>query len=160
MTAPRPIARLLNGRPLAEDDWDGLRVLERRLVGDLGVKLQALHDWIATRPDLAGMVTLSEAGTTVLALEPGRRSDGSSEPWFVHPIMGDPKKRAAAAWFHDGLYAEGAPRAESDLAYWIIAGSGPEEHRVGPVRCWLGWVGVRAGGWWAYWKHERRRRAA
>lgn len=142
-----PTARLLNGRPLVEFIGGRKRELQRDFGVDLGVRLEALHEWDPKER----WIVPSESGTTTIWAPKGTVYNGASIPWLALPIMGAREKYEAASVGHDLLYDRQAPRRAADEAFWIIARSG-DEH-VGPVRGWLGWAGLRLGGWWAYWRN-------
>ena len=142
-------ARLLTERPQVEFDEDGERILSRPLIVDLGVTIQALHEW---RSDVVGT---SERWTTTISVPAGFIYNGASIPALAHPIMGDKELYEAASVFHDALYGWQAPRGLADLVFWIVARSGSKQ--VTPVRAWCGWAALRIGGWVAYRARGRER---
>ena len=61
---------------------------------------------------------------------------------------------------HDFLYwcpQGGMSRHRADMIWREVAGSG--QQRRGPVRRWLGWLGLLVGGWVAYRAAHRAREA-
>lgn len=143
-----PTARLLTGRPLVEIDADGLRVLARDLAVDLGCIVPELHDWRAAHPEHGRLVSMSEAVSTVIRVAAGFRYDGASLPFFALPILGPKEGFEVAGVVHDACYRFQVGRAVADRVFWIVARSGSRQ--VGPVRGFIGWLGLRVGGWVAY----------
>ena len=128
------------------------------LVVDLGVFVSELHAWEAeTRPGwrLDWRVRESGAHTTIIRVPADFIYNGASIPTLAQLFMGARELYEIAGCIHDFLYRFGAPRYIADRIFWIIARSG--EKRVNPTRAWLGWAGVRVGGWVPYGKHARRR---
>lgn len=138
-----PTAHLLSERPKVRFRTDGRRELLGDLVVDLGQLVPKLHG--------ESWASLSPTETTVLTIPKGFVYDGASIPWWAYPLMGAKERYEVGGVVHDFLYREQAPRRPSDNVFWIIARSGTEH--VGPVLGWLGWAGLRVGGWWSYWKH-------
>lgn len=134
------------------------RKLYAELVGDMGVRVNELHEWEAeTRPGwrLDWRVRESGVRTTVLRIPAGLIYDGASIPTLAQLFMGPRELYEIASAFHDPLYQWGAPRGAADQVFWIVARSGAKH--VNLVRGWLGYAGVRVGGWVSYDKHARRR---
>jgi len=134
------------------------RRLYSELVGDMGIRLNQLHEWEAeTRPGwrIDWRIRESGTGTTIIRIPAGLIYDGASIPALAQTFMGARELYEVASAFHDPLYQWGAPRGASDEAFWIVARSGAKQ--VNPTRAWLGWAGVRIGGWVPYGKHARRR---
>jgi hypothetical protein len=149
-------AHLLSG-PL--DDIrldDGRRRLQADLVVDLGVRVGELHVWAylvghhdnATTADWRVSPGHAAApGTTQIRVPAGFETDYSSVPgpaWFV----GRFDQHDIAGVVHDALYRWGAPRAAADRVWRIIARSG--KRHVNAVQGFLGWAGLRVGGWVAW----------
>lgn len=127
---------------------DARRVLVDDLTVDMGVRLSGLELWAEDRR-LTDRVCLSTlATTTVIRIPAGFDYDGASIPWWAIPILGPKEEYECAGAIHDALYRWQAPRDLADEAFWIIARSGSK--RVTPFRGWLGWAGLRLGGWIAY----------
>lgn len=118
---------------------DGRRRLVRPLVIDLGVDLGLGEG------DFAGFEL--EAGATRVTVPTGFITDFSSVPagarWLYRFDAVD-----LAGCCHDLAYRVGVPRDVADRVWKIIATSG--RRRVGRVRGWLGWMGLRVGGGFAY----------
>jgi hypothetical protein len=134
-------ARLISPQPLEQRRKDGRRILQAPVVVDLGV----------TMPGLWGCdgVSVSEVGLrTVVTVPKGFDTDWSSIPIPALLIMGDSTRYDIAGIVHDWLYRVGAPRRESDRAWRLIARSGAQH--VSAVRGFLGWAGLRIGGWVSY----------
>jgi len=136
--------------------------INRRMAAELtinvGVAIPELREWEAeTRPGWRIDWRISEAhdGTTVIRVPAGFVYDGASISPILQTFMGPRELYEIAAAVHDYLYRMGAPRAAADRVFRIIASSG--EKHVNPARAWLGWAGVRVGGWVPYGKHARRR---
>ena len=140
-----PTARLLSGPPLVEFRPDGLRVLQRELVVDVGQLVPELHRWSQNEARL----WVSEAGTTVLRVHEGFVYDGASLPSLavVRWVMGPKERYEVAGALHDPLYRWQAPRGPADRVFWIVARSGVG---VSGAQGWAGWAALRVGGWWAY----------
>ena len=70
-------------------------------------------------------------------------------PGFINFFLTDQVKTARAAVVHDYLYREHIlTRAESDAIYYDAL----REEGVNLVGAYLGWAGLRVGGWLA-WSH-------
>lgn len=119
---------------------NGQRKLVRDLVIDLGVTLDLGRD------DYEGF-TRSQAGTTVVTVPEGFETDFSSIPFFARALYRFDSVDLAGCC-HDRAYRVGVPRQAADRVWEIIATSG--RRRVGKVRGWLGWLGLRVGGGFAY----------
>jgi len=65
-----------------------------------------------------------------------------ARPWFRFDAVD------LAGCCHDLAYRVRVPRREADKIWQIVATSG-NRHVSGP-RGWLGWLGLRIGGWAAY----------
>jgi len=145
-----PSAKLLSDRPLVEFDDDGNRVLQRTLKVDLGQALSALHRW----GKHADAITMSKTGTTVLTVREGFVYNGASF-WLARAFLGRRELYEAAACLHDQLAQWVAPRGASDEVFRIVSCSGRG------VKNWqarAAWIGLRLGGWVAWWGHRRRQR--
>lgn len=124
------------------------RLLES-VSADLGIHLRALHAWAREHRDQsAGLVKVSRQKTTVVRVVQGLDTDFSSIPLLAQLVLGSKDHYRLAGLIHDKLYRVQAPRAASDRVWWIVARGGSS--RVGPVRGFLGYLGLRIGGWWAY----------
>lgn len=133
----------------------GRRKLQADLQVDLGVFVQELHAWDARGEH----VWLSAERTTVLCIPAGTTSDYSSIPSVLPQwVVGRWDQHDIAGFAHDWLYQLGAARAVADRVWRIIARSG--DRHVNPVQGWLGWAGIRVGGWKAYRAHARNRGVA
>jgi len=119
---------------------DGRRRLVRDLVIDLGVTLEIGDDEYPA-------FTRSQAGTTVVTVPEGFITDFSSIPPFARAFYRFDSVDLAGCC-HDLAYRVGVPRPLADRIWEIVATSG--RRRVGRVRGWLGWLGLRAGGWVGY----------
>jgi hypothetical protein len=89
-----------------------------------------------------------------IVIPAGTITDYSSIPqvvaWLVRWSRVD-----VAGVVHDYLYQTGSrPRAEADAIWRTVARSG--ECRANRVQGWLGWAGLRVGGWWAWRKHRKK----
>jgi hypothetical protein len=156
-------ARLLSGSPaikLTGELIDGFpaRVCLDECAVDLGVRVQELHDWAAEN-HYSGVsdwyVAASFAANTVLRTPKGFRYNGASISVVLQLVMGDRENYEDASRFHDELYQLGAPRGAADQVFWTIARSGSKQ--VGAERAWLGWAGLRIGGWHAWNSHGERK---
>lgn len=137
-------ATLLSGRPLVEIGADGLRVLARDLVVDLGQHVLELGEVDGVEHSIR---------STVVTVPAGFVYDGASLPWWSRPVLGPDERWECAGLCHDWCYRRQAQRAASDFVFWLIARSG--SRHTGPVRGALGWAGLRVGGWWAYRRYSR-----
>ncbi len=135
-----PTARLLTGRPLVEFDDDGRRVLAREVSVDLCERVACLDAFAVLSPDQ----------TTILTVPAGFVYDGASIPSLavLSWVMGPRERFETAGLLHDWCYRVQVARDVADYVFWLVARSGSKH--VGPVRAWLGWAGVRVGGWRAY----------
>ena len=133
-------ARLLSGQPATRRTPEGRRVLLEPLVVDLGVLEFSLHEFPS--------VAMSEMGATVITVPAGFDTDFSSIPVALAWVLGDWRKYDLAGVVHDWLYRIGADRLVADRVWRRVARSG--DFAVGPVRGFLGWAGLRVGGWVAY----------
>ncbi|MGH0031508.1 MAG: DUF1353 domain-containing protein [Myxococcota bacterium] len=155
-------ARVVKGRPLRmEDAENGYDRLLARVVIDLGELLPIDH----SRYDGFSVERIGRRRVTHVTVDPGFETDWSSIPALVQSrlLLGPKRRYRFAGLGHDKAYRVGIPRGPADRVWWIIAKSGPtESEQVGPVRSWLGWAGIRLGGWWAYMRrrHEREARGA
>ena len=132
MTTARRVSDLLRVDRLD----DGNRRLVRDLVIDLGVTLDIPDD------EYPGF-TRSQAGTTVVTVPEKFVTDFSSIPGFAR-ILYRFDAVDLAGCCHDLAYRLGVPRPIADKIWVIVATSG--RRRVGRVRGWLGWLGLRLGG--------------
>jgi hypothetical protein len=133
-------ARLLTPPPIVRFDGDtGRRVLAETVGVCLGRHVLDLGQ--------VGGVEHHTSGTRIYVPQ-GFEYDGASIPWFAEPVMGARELYEVAGLLHDALYRWQAPRGPSDYVFWLVARSG--SRHVGPVRGWLGWAGLRVGGWVAY----------
>lgn len=148
-------ATLVSGYPQVEDlPWSVKVRLREDLRIDLGVRVDPLHEWAATRlaREWARVVERSRADTTLVTVPAGTVSDGSSIPLLAQIVMGDRARWKLAGYVHDLLYQLKAPRRPADEVWRIVAesGSADGQRHVRPVRAYLGWLGLRAGGWIVY----------
>ena len=121
----------------------GRRVLLGSLTVDLGVQIPGVDHF----PGIASW-EMGESWHTVVTVPMGFDTDFSSIPSLLMPVLGDYRKFDVAGVIHDFAYRVGVPRRKADRMWRIIARSGDEQ--VGKVRGFLGWAGLRVGGWWAY----------
>jgi hypothetical protein len=119
---------------------DGRRRLVRDLVIDLGAALD-LPD------DAYSGFTRSRAGTTVVTVPEKFVTDFSSIPGFARFLYRFDAVDLAGCC-HDLAYRVGVPRDVADEIWRIVATSG--RRRVGNVRGWLGWAGLRVGAGLSY----------
>jgi len=128
---------------------DGCRRLVRDLVIDLGVDLGLGNDRHKG-------FSVSAAGTTRVTVHEGFVTDFSSVPGLARALYRFDAVDLAGCC-HDLAYSVGVERGVADRVWQIVATSGTR--KVGRVRGWLGWLGLRVGGLWAY-RGQARRRAA
>ena len=140
-------ARIISGPLQDERRDDGRRVLLRSLAISLGVYMPEL--------DRVPGVELVMWRDTIVTVPAGFDTDYSSIPRLALVIMGDWTRHDLAGVAHDWLYRTQAQRAAADRVWWIVARSG--ERHVDPVQGFLGWLGLRAGGWVAYRARGRER---
>ena len=145
-------AFLLSERPLVRFNEDGDRKLQEDLVVDLGVRVPELHRWYEREQLTNDCISVSKSGTTIVKVPAGLIYDGASIPWWSRPVIGSKEKYEVAAVIHDAFYLWQVPRAIADHVFWLISRSGSKS--VNRARGWLGWAGLRLGGWWAYWKYQ------
>lgn len=80
----------------------------------------------------------------------GFEYDGSSVPWGARNIV-DRRKVRIAGLVHDYLYRyQPLTRAKADQVWRIVAQMGDVGTRANVIQGWLGWVGLRMGGWIAW----------
>lgn len=135
-------ARVTSGQPPFRRLDDGARVLLESVSVDLGEYVEELH--ASTQYG----ATESPEGTTVVTVPAGFITDFSSIPSWAGWFMGPKSRYDFAGIVHDWLYRRGAPRGVSDDIWRHIARSGREH--VGPVHGMVGWIALRAAGWWPY----------
>jgi hypothetical protein len=128
---------------------DGRRRLLRAFDVDLGERVMedASYDGVSA----------SRSGTTVISVPEGFDTDFSSIPALGRWFMGRWDRHDIAGVIHDYLYRIGVPRRAADRAWRIVAEAGTRN--VGAVRGFLGWAGLRIGGWVAYRKRAQEREA-
>lgn len=98
---------------------------------------------------------LTVEGTEFIVKE-GFITDFSSWP---ADLIANFKKTDVAGVFHDHFYYYGVlSRRESDRLWRVIAQMG--ECSVNPLQAWLGWLGLRIGGWVRWRAHAKRRGSA
>jgi len=110
-----------------------------------------LGDWVYGIY-LSPGVSISDRQTMIVTVPAGFDTDFSSVPGWALSLMGEYDRHDLAGVIHDWLYRVRAPREAADRVWWIVARSGLR--RVGPVRGWMGWVGLRLGGRLAYRSHS------
>lgn len=72
-------------------------------------------------------------------------------PGFIHFLLGDKLETARAALVHDFLYKTGSvSRKEADTIYYEAL-----RDNINIFGSFLGWLGVRVGGWIAWKKHRK-----
>ncbi|MDX2378536.1 MAG: DUF1353 domain-containing protein [Acidimicrobiia bacterium] len=118
----------------------GQRQLVRDLVIDLGVDLEIGDD------NYDGFTT-SDAPTTVVTVPKCFVTDFSSIPHVARPLFRFDAVDLAGCC-HDLAYRVGVPRSTADRIWRIVATSG--SRKVGPIRGFLGWLGLRIGAGFAY----------
>jgi len=134
------------GEPLRTDRLhDGRRQLVRELVVDIGEDLPIHADGFKVR---------ATPRRIIAHVPKGFDTDYSSVPALARPVMGRWDRHDIAGVVHDFAYRRGVRRVLADRVWWIIARSG--NRRLGPVRGFLGWTGLRLGGWLAYRKIQAR----
>jgi len=134
---------------------DGRRLLLRDLIVGLGYvdpELVPFHD---SKSGAAGLGPRNSQYGTIIRVPTGFDTDYSSVPVLGRLVMGRWDRHDIAGVVHDWLYRVGAPRSSADTAWRTIATSGTR--RVGPVRGFLGWAGLRLGGWVSYRSRARER---
>jgi hypothetical protein len=119
--------RLISGRLQTERLENGRRSLLRALVVEVdGVRIE---------------------------VPPGTDTDFSSIPWIARMLVKWSRVDIAGV-VHDWLYRTGdLSRARADTIWRLVALAG--EHHANWLQAWLGWLGLRAGGWWAWCRHRR-----
>lgn len=137
-------ATLLSGPLQTERRSDGRRVLLRDLVVALGENLGLGRN---IYPGF-GIQQHKQMFETVVTVPKGFDTDYSSIPWFAWAVMGRWDRHDLAGVCHDYAYRMQVPRPRADHIWQIVATSG--QRRVGPVRGFVGWLGLRLGGWAAY----------
>ena len=156
----------LQSRLLVERLPSGRRVLLKPLEIDLG---QNFGLW--SPPGVFSREVEGGKRTTWVIVPDGFETDYSSiDGWpvglFVSVIsvvtLGivrlEKHRSDVAGVVHDWLYAIGAPRGVADRIWRHVARSGGEDDaHQGPVSAFVGWAGLRLGGWVAYRQHARRR---
>lgn len=118
----------LIGKPLQTERLDNGR---RRLLRDLVV-------------EVAGKDYTVPAGT---------ETDFSTIPWFGRTLVHWSKVDVAGV-VHDWLYQTGCVgRARADTVWRLVALAG--EHHANGFQAWVGWAGLRIGGWYAWDRYRR-----
>lgn len=121
---------------------NGKRRLVRDLVIDLGEDVGLGDD------RYRGFSLSSEPnGGTRVTVHAGFETDFSSVPAFARALYRFDSVDLAGCC-HDLAYRVQVPRPVADRVWEIVATSGTR--RVGRVRGFLGWAGLRLGGRWAY----------
>jgi hypothetical protein len=144
-------AVVISGQPQSErEPVTGRRILLRELVVSLGIPISELER-IHPSVRVAG-------GTTIMIIPKGFDHDWSSIPTLLKPVMGDDRLYDIAGIVHDWLYRIGIERRVADQVWLHVARSG--ERHVGPIRGWLGYAGLRLGGWAAYRRIRKQREAS
>jgi len=155
-------SRLLSAPLRTDRQPDGRRRLVRPFAIALGYRDELLAPFDAAvrarslrliPPELREILELEPP--TALLIPAGFDTDFSSIPVLARSVMGRWDRHDIAGVAHDWLYRVGAPRASADRAWRAIARSG--HRRLGPVRGFLGWSGLRVGGWAAYRARARDR---
>lgn len=86
----------------------------------------------------------------------GAETDFSSIPWFGRFLVRWSKVDLAGV-LHDWLYQTGSTTRDRADAIWrLVALAG--EHHANAFQAWVGWLGLRLGGWVA-WDRYRQRQA-
>jgi len=144
-------AVVIKGQPQSErEPTTGRRILLRNLIVSLGIVFPELKNFHAS---------LSVAADTIIVIIPkGFDHDWSSIPTLLKPVMGDDRLYDIAGIVHDWLYRIGVQRRIADQIWRHVARSG--ERHVGPIRGWLGFAGLRLGGWVAYRQIRKQREAS
>ena len=88
-------------------------------------------------------------GILRIVVPKGFRTDFSSVPRLALGIMPRWDQTDLAGVVHDYLYKIQYPRQLADAIWRFI------QSRNGRAQAWLGWLGLRVGGWWAYRKHGK-----
>lgn len=152
-----PKALVTSGPPQVEI-IDGRRVLSRDLEVDLGARFEELELWAAFTGHDSGpdwCIAHSPEGTTIVRVRKGFNYDGASIPGLAQDLVMGPKENyEIAGCVHDMLYRLQAPRGVSDGVFRWIARSGVK--CVGAVRGFVGWLTLRAFGWWAYMENGKK----
>ena len=107
---------------------------------------------------IRNLVVKLEGGTKITVPD-GFETDFSSIPAFARSFI-DWSRVDIAGVVHDFLYwcpQRGIDRKSADGIWREIAGAG--ERRANWFQQWLGWTGLRIGGWWAF-RNARRAREA
>ena len=97
-------------------------------------------------------------GTTIAVVN-GFETDFSSIPRFARSFI-DWSRVDIAGVVHDFLYwcpQKGISREQADTVWREMAGAGA--HHANWFQRWLGWIGLRLGGWWAH-RNARKAREA
>lgn len=121
---------------------DGRRELVRPLEIGLGEDLAVDHPCFPTEDRGEG-----RGPETVAVVPRGFRTDFSSIPGLARWLYRFSKVDLAGV-VHDLAYRVGVDRRVADSMWRIVAESG--RTRVGPLRGWLAWAGLRIGAWPAY----------
>ncbi len=95
-------------------------------------------------------------GVLQIEVPAGFETDFSSVPRVARLFMPRFSKLDLAGVIHDRLYEQGYPRVMADQIWRYIAA---QTEGGNAVQRWLGWSGLRAGGWVAYRQHRKRRAA-
>lgn len=138
-------ATVISGPLQDEREENGRRVLLRELIVSLNGSLPTLKG-------IKGIRVLKRH--TMITIPKGFDTDYSSIPWFALSIMGPWQDHDIAGVVHDYLYKKQAPRKVADQIWRITASSG--KRHVGPIRGFLGYLGLRVGGWKAYNSYKKR----
>lgn len=146
MTWARVISEPIQSEDLGDDRYRMLRAL----VVDLGLNFVAGYSGFRHSE-----VKVGRPLSTIATVPKGFETDFSSIPLWSQPILLGPKSRyRVAGAVHDLAYLVGVPRRLADRIWRHVARSG---EGVGPVRGFLGWLGLRLGGWVAWRRHKRAR---
>ncbi len=121
---------------------DGRRKLLRPLTVNLGYLIDVDHRLYP------GVRRLK--GCTVITVPEDSETDFSSVPRFARFFMRWDRVDIAGV-LHDHLYGIQFPRRQADIAWRTVARAG--QQHLGPVAAYLGFAGLRVGGW-AAWDSE------
>jgi hypothetical protein len=107
--------------------------------------------------ELLADLTIELAEDEAITVPRGFVTDYSSIPWIFRFIVRWSKVDIAGV-VHDWLYYTGSrSQAEADRLWRLIARAG--QHRANALQAWLGWLGLRIGGWCAWRRHRAERPA-
>ena len=85
-------------------------------------------------------------------------TDFSTIPWFGRILVRWSKVDIAGV-VHDWLYhTKTTSRARADRIWRLCAMAG--EHHANAFQAWTGWLALRLGGWYAWWKLKKEKPTA